>query len=210
MDAVKFWDGVAPKYAKTPISDLESYEYTLQRTASYLKADDRVLELGCGTGSTALRLAGHAGHITASDFSSAMLEEGRRKAAAEGVANISFELAGANAPPEGPFDVAMAFNLLHLVEDLEDALSVIRDSLKPGGLFISKTFCRPEQGSSLKFRGIRIMLPLMQLLGKAPYVRFLTAAEWDSAVERAGFTLVERESYPVKDARRFIVARRTE
>lgn len=209
MDAVKFWDGIAPKYARTPISDQESYEYTLRRTASYLKASDRVLELGCGTGSTALKLAGSATHITASDFSSAMLEEGRRKAAEQGVENVSFALAGASAPPEGPFDAALAFNLLHLVEDLDDVLAVIRDSLKPGGLFISKTFCTPEQGGSLKYYGIRTMLPLMQLIGKAPYVRFLTAPEWDRAVERAGFTLVERECYPKKDARRYIVARRT-
>ncbi len=207
MDAVKFWDGIAAKYAKTPVSDMESYEYTLQRTASYLKATDRVLELGCGTGTTALKLAGYAAHITASDFSSAMLDEGRRKAAAQGVQNVSFELAGANAPPEGPFDVVMAFNLLHLVEDLDDALGVIRDSLKPGGLFISKTFCTPENGGSLKYFAIRAMLPLMQLLGKAPYVRLLPAAEWDRAVERAGFTLIERKSYPEKDVRRFLVAR---
>lgn len=209
MDAVKFWDGVAPKYAKTPVSDTESYEYTLQRTASYLKASDRVLELGCGTGTTALKLAGHAGHIIASDFAPGMLEEGRRKAAAQGVENVSFELAGANAPPEGPFDVAMAFNLLHLVEDLDDALAVIRDSLKPGGLFISKTFCTPEAGGSLKYYAMRAMLPLMQMVGKAPYVRFLSAADWDRAVERAGFTLIERECYPKKDARRFLVAKRT-
>jgi hypothetical protein len=48
----------------------------------------------------------------------------------------------------------------------------------------------------------------MQMLGKAPFVRFLTSGEWDRAVERAGFTLVERESYPVRDSRRFLVARR--
>jgi ubiquinone/menaquinone biosynthesis C-methylase UbiE len=210
MDAVKFWDGIAPKYAKTPISDQESYAYTLERTASYLKASDHVLELGCGTGSTALQLAGHADHITASDFSEAMLEEGRRKAAAEGVQNVSFIQAGAHAPPEGPFDVVMAFNLLHLVDDLDDALAAARAVLKPGGLLISKTFCKPEQGASLKFRAMRMALPVMQWLGKVPYVRFITAADLDRQVEAAGFTLVERESYPKKDARRYLVARRVD
>ena len=76
----KFWDGIAEKYAKSPIRDMEAYEHTLQRTASYLKPTDQVLELGCGTGRTALRLADHADTITASDVSPGMLAVGRRLA----------------------------------------------------------------------------------------------------------------------------------
>ena len=49
-DAATFWDKIAPKYAKDPINDVASYEYTLGRTLSYLTEDDSVLELGCGTG----------------------------------------------------------------------------------------------------------------------------------------------------------------
>ena len=60
----KFWDGIAEKYAKSPIRDIESYEHTLQRTVSYLKPTDQVLELGCGTGRTALRLSGRGLHRT--------------------------------------------------------------------------------------------------------------------------------------------------
>ena len=58
QETMKFWDGIAEKYAKRPISDMAAYEYTLGRTRSYLKPEDQVLELGCGTGSTALLLAG--------------------------------------------------------------------------------------------------------------------------------------------------------
>ena len=48
-----FWDGVADKYAKTPIPDEADYAYTLERVRAHLKPGDRVLEIGCGTGSTA-------------------------------------------------------------------------------------------------------------------------------------------------------------
>ena len=52
----KFWDKAAAKYAKSPIEDIEAYNYTIGRTRSYLSPTDRVLEVGCGTGSTALLL----------------------------------------------------------------------------------------------------------------------------------------------------------
>ena len=53
----------APKYAKSPIKDVPAYEYTLGRTRSYLKPTDAVLELGCGTGGTALKLADAVAHL---------------------------------------------------------------------------------------------------------------------------------------------------
>ena len=204
----KFWDNVAEKYAKSPIKDMASYEQTLERTASYLKSTDQVLELGCGTGTTALKLSGYAAHITASDVSSGMLAVGRKKAAEQNATNVTFLEADAEHPPTGPFNVALAFNLLHLVDDLQGTLTSIHDALQPGGLFISKTFCLPESGGSFRYRMIRLALPIMQLLGRAPFVRFMTQAELDAAIEQTGFELIERDSFPARDARRFLVARR--
>ena len=80
-----FWDKVAPKYAKSPIADQAAYEYTLDRTRTYLNPKDSVLELGCGTGSTALLLAPDVKQITAIDLSPGMLVIAREKAAKAGV-----------------------------------------------------------------------------------------------------------------------------
>ncbi|MBE1285627.1 MAG: methyltransferase domain-containing protein [Rhodobacteraceae bacterium] len=204
----RFWDGIAEKYARSPIKDQTSYAYTLERTASYLKSTDRVLELGCGTGTTALKLAGGVAEIVATDVSSGMIAVAHRRAKEQGTQNVTFESCPAETPPQGPFDAALAFNLLHLVEDLDATLQRARDSLKPGGLLISKTFCTPKGGASFKYRIMRVALPVMQFFGRAPFVRFISADELDRAVERAGFELIERESFPQTDARRFLVARR--
>ncbi|WP_209506646.1 MULTISPECIES: class I SAM-dependent methyltransferase [unclassified Ruegeria] len=204
----KFWDGVAEKYARSPIKDMASYEHTLERTASYLKKTDDVLELGCGTGMTALKLSGYVGSITATDVSPGMLAVGRRNAASQSIENVTFAEADANRPPEGSFDAALAFNLLHLVEDLDLTLSRVHSVLRPGGLFISKTFCRPSSGASLKYYAVRLALPIMQFFGKAPFVRFLPEADLDAALERAGFSIIESDSFPFRDARRFLVARK--
>jgi ubiquinone/menaquinone biosynthesis C-methylase UbiE len=53
----RFWDRIARKYAADPIADMAGYEATLQRVQGLLSTEQDVLEIGCGTGTTALRLA---------------------------------------------------------------------------------------------------------------------------------------------------------
>lgn len=202
-----FWDRIADKYARTPIRDQESYAYTLGRTRHYLRPDDKVLELGCGTGSTALDLAPLVADIVATDISEAMLGKARNKAADQGIDTVNFVQADAKHAPNGPFDVVMAFNLLHLVEDLESTLEAIADRTRPGGLFISKTFCMPDRLNWISLM-VKIALPVMQMLGKAPYLNRFPAAELDAAIIAAGFELIETGQGPTRDPRRYLVARR--
>ncbi|CUJ06927.1 class I SAM-dependent methyltransferase [Cognatishimia activa] len=204
----QFWDGIAPKYAKSPIKNMESYEYTLDRTRSYLKESDLVLEIGAGTGSTALLLADGVEQIVATDISEKMLAVGRTRAKEQGVENIRFQRTEADSLPEGPFDAVMAHNLLHLVEDLPGTLQACHEALSPGGLLISKTFVRPTKGLQLMYRFMRVVLPVMQWLGKAPYVAIYTVQEFEQAFERAGFEIIETANYPATEARRYIVARK--
>ena len=204
----RFWDRVSRKYAASKIGDRAGYERTLERTANYLRATDQVLEIGCGTGTSAIRLAPRTGHIRATDFSNRMLEAGRKKAAAAGIENIAFEKAPAGDPRfEGQkFDAILAFNILHLVPKLDAALARMHTSLKPGGLIISKTPCLGDMNPLIRW----IMLPAMRAVGQAPYVNCLTAADLGLAIENAGFEIIERGYHgsKSKDARPFLVAKR--
>ncbi|WIY27172.1 class I SAM-dependent methyltransferase [Parasedimentitalea psychrophila] len=208
QQTTKFWDGIAEKYAKRPISDMAAYEYTLGRTRSYLGPEDQVLELGCGTGSTALSLADAVAQYTASDISGSMIAVGRGKAEAQNADTLNFVQAGVSEVPTGRYDAVLAFNLLHLIEDLDGALSHIHTLLKPGGLLISKSFCRPQGGASWSYRLMRLILPLAQMLGKAPYVAFMSIAELEAAMTRAGFDIIETGNYPANPPNRYLVARR--
>ncbi|MBB4196661.1 cyclopropane fatty-acyl-phospholipid synthase-like methyltransferase [Rhodoblastus sphagnicola] len=114
----------------------------LAATARQLKPTDRVLEIGCGAGSTAIRLAPYAGSWMATDFSAEMLRIAEAKPAPK---NLRFVLADAeNAFDGGPFDAICAFQILHLVDDLPGLLSRIHAHLKPGGLLLLQGY-RPEQ-----------------------------------------------------------------
>lgn len=200
IDPTKFWTKIAPRYAKHPIKDMASYEHTLERTLSYLSPDHSVLELGCGTGTTALRLAASGAQITATDLAPGMIEIAREKGA--DTPNVQFEVNGILDAPEGPFDVIMAYNLLHLVEDVPGALQAIKSRLKPGGLVITKSACVK---GAMPFIGL--FLPVLQWIGKAPYVNFMTVEELDAMFADAGFDTVETGIFPKKPPARFIVAR---
>jgi ubiquinone/menaquinone biosynthesis C-methylase UbiE len=202
-----FWDRIADKYASAPIRNQESYQYTLERTRQYLHVDDKMLEIGCGTGLTALELAPLVSEIVATDISSAMLAKGRARVQEAAVDNITFAQADAQHAPNGPFDVVTAFNLLHLAEDLDGTLKAIAARTKPGGVFISKTFCMPE-GLSWITLLVTVALPVMQAIGKAPYFVKLKARDLDAAIIAAGFTLIETGQGPTNDPRRYLVARR--
>ncbi len=206
--AAEFWDKVAPKYAKSPIADMKAYTYTLERTRGYLSPNDTVLEVGCGTGSTALLLADGVKHITASDVSPNMIAVGLEKAREQGVSNVDFVAADLfdSTLDGGPYDAVLAHNLLHLLEDVPAAIRRIGGWLKPGGLFISKTVCRPGAGSPLKYRLMTVILPLMQMVGKAPYVNFMEIEELEDCISSAGFTILESGNHPAPS--RYIVARK--
>ncbi|KIC52041.1 class I SAM-dependent methyltransferase [Tateyamaria sp. ANG-S1] len=202
----QFWDGIAVKYAAQPISDPDAYAQTLERVSSYLKPTDRVLELGCGTGSTALTLAEHAGSILATDYSEGMIAQATAKM---GVDNVRFLQADVFSPDlqDGAYDVVMAFNLFHLVVDVDAALARVHDLLTPGGLFITKSPCIGERSLGFKFGLLKRLIPLMQLVGKAPYVRFDTIADVDARIARAGFEIIETGNYPMRPPNHFVVAR---
>ncbi|MDP5219842.1 class I SAM-dependent methyltransferase [Ruegeria sp. 2205SS24-7] len=206
-----FWSKISRKYAADPIRNMEGYLNTLERTKLYLNAKDNVLEIGCGTGSTALLLAAQVAHVTATDLASGMIEIANEKRAEEGLKNVTFKVAEVleHRLDEGSYDAVLAHNLLHLVPDLDDALAHISSLTKPGGVFISKTVCAPQNGG-VKYTMIsQIAIPIMQALGKAPFVNFISAEELERKVVDAGFKIVETSDQAGMLPSRYIVARRS-
>ena len=72
-DKARFWNRIARKYANDPIADQAGYERTLQRVQALLSREHEVLEIGCGTGTTALRLAPATRRLVATDVAEQMI-----------------------------------------------------------------------------------------------------------------------------------------
>ena len=203
-----FWDRIAPKYAADPIADMAGYEATLQRVQALLSPEQDVLEIGCGTGTTALRLAPFTRSLHATDVSAGMVAIAQGKLAAQPVPQLRFAVADAEAPGFGEqaYDVVLAFNVLHLVGDLEHTLQRAVQALRPGGLLISKTPCIAEMNPLIPW----LALPLMRAIGKAPAVLSFEGPELHAAMAGQGLDIVsvERHGTRGKDIRLFIVARK--
>lgn len=202
--SARFWDKVAKRYSRKPISDEVAYQKKLQVTREYLRPDMEVLEFGCGTGSTAIAHASYVKHILATDISPKMIEIAKDKADADDVENVSFKVATIEAldASDSSFDAVLGLSILHLLEDREAAIAKVHKLLRPGGVFVSNTVCLGD-----KMKWFRFIGPIGRVLGLMPLVRIFTRNELQESLIRAGFE-IEYVWQPDEGHVVFIVARR--
>lgn len=185
----RFWNRIAKRYAASPVADQAAYEYKLDRTQTWLRPDMTVLEVGCGTGTTALHHAPRVSRIDAVDLSEAMIAIARAKADEFNVRNVHFATAAVEDLDhgDGTYDVVMAHSLIHLLHDPDAGLARFHALLKPGGLLISSTVCL---GGTMAW--LKLVLPVGAAFGLLPKVQFLTTDRLVAGMESAGFSIVER------------------
>ncbi len=83
-----------------------------------VRSDDTVLDIGTGTGAVALALAADVERVIGRDISEGMLAEARRKATADGLSNVSFDLGRFLAPNyRGDADVITSNFAMHHLDD---------------------------------------------------------------------------------------------
>lgn len=203
--SARFWDRFAERYAKMPVRDEAAYQRKLEVTRGYFRPDMEVLEIGCGTGSTALAHAPFVKLIRAVDVSSKMIDIARRKAEAAGIDNVRFEQGTIETlkVPDQCLDAVLALNLLHLVDDKDDFIARVHTMLKPGGVFVTSTPCLGD--SSYKF--LKYVGPVGVFLGVMPKVRVFTVKDLVESLTRAGFT-IDHEWLPGKNKAAFVAARK--
>jgi len=206
-EAAKFWNNVAEGYAMSKIRDEQAYETKLKITQGLFPPDAEVLEIACGTGTTALRHAPFVKEYLATDVSEKMLEIARKKASDQGISNVTFEeqdIATADWP-NARYDAVVAMSILHLLPDRPAALARVHRTLKPGGRFISSTICLGNMAFYFP-----LLIGAMKLFGKAPEtVARLTHDGLASAISEAGFVIEEHHRMS-KAQVAFIIARKPE
>jgi len=211
--ASQFWNKIADKYSKQPIADEAAYQKKLAVTRDYFRPEMEVLEIGCGTGSTAVLHAPYVKHIRAIDFSANMLAIAQNRAEAEHIHNITFEQAAIEDLDisNQSLDAVLGLSILHLLRDKnaamvkdrsEGTIARVYHMLKPGGLFITSTVCIGETMSWFRF-----IAPIGRVLGFLPFVQILTVQALVESLTQAGFEL-DYQWQPSKDKAVFIVAKK--
>jgi ubiquinone/menaquinone biosynthesis C-methylase UbiE len=188
-DQTDFWNRVSEKYAATPIKDGAAYARKLSLTQDQLASWMDVLELGCGTGTTAIHHAPFVKAIHAVDTSPKMIDIARHRASEAGVINITFECKPVEALDlqERSQDVVMAHSFLHLVADPAQLIEKAYRWLRPGGLFISNTPCIGEV--SIWFRPL---ISLGQAIGQVPLLTVFDRDQLHNLMAQPGFQIEER------------------
>ena len=174
-------------------------------------AATRVLDVSCGIGTVAERLARRGWSVVALDAVKHLVDVARRHHRDSGL-SLSFHHADiARDPPPvgGPFDVLVSMHTLYWHPDAGALLAACQRALRPGGHAVFLTYTRPahvlrtftelrrRRGWGAACRGLRWLLPTALFdLFRGVDPRYLTRAEFGAALHAAGFEVLEmRETF---------------
>ena len=200
----RFWDWAARRYDRQAQKD-EAHTRAVARFAKYLKADDAVLDYACGTGVVTYKIAADVKEVHGIDTSARMIDLAKQRARERDAANVHFSRKTIfdEGLGRGSYDVILAFNVLHLLEDARKAVQRASELLKPGGLVVSETPCLGEAGVVL-----RTLLPLISKVGLLSYLRTFRISEVKDLMRDGGAQILESEVLEGTIPSCFVVARK--
>lgn len=178
-----FWDNVAWVYdVFANVINRRANRALCAAVAEHILPEDEVLECACGTGLLTGEIAARCRHITATDFSVKMLRRAEKKL--RRFRNITFEPGNilALGYPDASFDVVVAANVIHLLDEPYKALGELDRVCRPGGRLIIPTYMnRTEKGTTNSVTGV---------IGKAgaDFKREFTLESYKKFFADAGYT----------------------
>lgn len=112
---------------------------------NYVKENDIVLECACGTGLLTIPMAQKCRKVIATDYSVGMLKQTRRKTVK--YENIRLKQASILELPfkKNCFDVVVAANVIHLLDEPGKALEEMKRVCKVGGTIVIPTYINKQQ-----------------------------------------------------------------
>jgi 2-polyprenyl-3-methyl-5-hydroxy-6-metoxy-1,4-benzoquinol methylase len=112
--------------------------FFIDPVSQLIGANDRVLDLGCGPGSFMVTIAPYCNSIVGTDVVDSFIDQAQDTISAMGISNASAVYTPDGKLPfsDGEFDVLMAVDVIHHLENIEEVLLEAFRVLKPGGRFI--------------------------------------------------------------------------
>lgn len=144
------WDVLSPLYDFfETIYNGKCFKGIAEEIKNHVGKDDVVLECACGTGLLTLPMAQICKEIVATDYSDGMLKQTQKKIA--GYPNVTVQKASILDIPfeDNKFDVVVAANVIHLLDEPEKALAEMKRVCKPGGKLIIPTYINKESKNSM-------------------------------------------------------------
>jgi SAM-dependent methyltransferase len=138
---IEFWNSAASRAWADQYERMDRVVAALTRELLDLAAPrpgERVLDIGCGAGTTVLELAmrvGSGGHALGADVSEPSLARARHRIAATGLRNAEAIVADVSVHPFAPSSYDLAFSRFGVMffSDPRAAFANVRRAMKPGG-----------------------------------------------------------------------------
>jgi ubiquinone/menaquinone biosynthesis C-methylase UbiE len=130
------WDLVADGYVGENVAHFERYAADALELAGFAAAEHaRVVDVAAGPGTLALLAARRAARVDAIDFAPAMIAHLQRRAAAEGLTNVTARVGDGQALPYADASADFAFSMFGLMffPDRARGFAELRRVLVPGG-----------------------------------------------------------------------------
>lgn len=137
-----FWDRTARLYDAAEFLNGKVYREMVNITRSLVPRGAKVLECAGGTGELSLAAAEKADSVFCTDNSEKMLQVAEGKAKNRGIANIRFgrqNIFKLDSDDEA-YDIVIAGNVLHLLDNPEAAVRELYRVTKRGGKILVPTF----------------------------------------------------------------------
>lgn len=162
--------------------------------AARLQGGERVLDVGCGAGHTALAFAPHALQVDALDLTPAMLEQVRKLADERGIENLQTRQGDVESLPypDDSFERVTCRLCAHHFQHPARALSEIARVLAPGGLLLLVDIVSPEEPVADTF------LNAVELMRDPSHVRDYSLSQWLGMLGAVGLSPELLGTWPMR------------
>ncbi len=156
------------------------------------RGDERLLDIATGGGHTALFFAPHVREVVATDLTPAMLAAAERYIGGQGVTNVRFQQADAEALPFGDeeFEIVTCRVAPHHFGDVRAFVREVSRVLRPSGQFMLIDTIAPEDPALDRF------INDIELLRDPTHARDYTESEWRAFWAEAGLEVRHTEVTP--------------
>lgn len=200
-----FWNRVAKRTNNSSQKPNDTALKIIQNLQKYLKPNDQVLDFACGSGIISSEIAKNVKTVHGIDISSQMIEIANDRKIKQNLNNVKFSRATLfdENIQIGSFDVIMAFNILHYLEDKEIFMKRINELLKPNGIFISSTIYTKQKKTILFY-----FFTLVNKLKIMPKINFYSSLELENIILKGNFTMLESIDISPMPERFIVVSRK--